>query len=390
MLRFSFRGRRLVALPAVALALVIGASPVLGLSFGSVQTIATAGWFSGPQSMVAVGDTVHMAYSENGLIRYRRSPDGGSSWQDARQLTYFRLNSNASTARVAASGQRVLVLWTRSKADGSRSLYIKRSNDGGDTWSSNVRLVKFQTGTLLTDGTVAITGLRAVVAWTDGATGGIDIRRSTDGGVTWTGPTTLGVTSHHVYAGGPFHSQVTAAAADGRIFVAFIPAENAAGHGVGIRMRRTTDGGETWGGAPYIDDFVLDSAYPMSLSASGPRLVIAYRYDDGRILVSSSADRARTWSQGYATSEATAGYFGAAIDGQHVRLVYSTTHDAGLLYRTSGDGGHSWRLPHQASTLTMDVAQVGVALGSGGTAFAWGEVQSQQAPSGILHTRYGE
>jgi Neuraminidase (sialidase) len=89
---------------------------------------------------VAVNDSVvHVVFYDETTkdIYYRRSDDNGTSWGPIQRLTnaagYSRYPS------ITVSGLNVHITWEDTR-DGNFEIYYKRSTDGGNTWEPDVRL----------------------------------------------------------------------------------------------------------------------------------------------------------------------------------------------------------------------------------------------------------
>ncbi|MBE0648637.1 MAG: exo-alpha-sialidase [Bacteroidales bacterium] len=114
---------------------------------------------------VAVSDSeVHVVYYDWAWneIFYIHSTDGGATWQSAQQLT--NATGFSKYPSIAVSGSFVHVTWEDTR-DGNFEIYYKRSTDGGVTWEPDVRLTNAMYNSLLTS--VAVSDSVVHVVWTD-------------------------------------------------------------------------------------------------------------------------------------------------------------------------------------------------------------------------------
>jgi hypothetical protein len=103
-------------------------------------------WTSGISSSPAIaadsGGAIHVVWFDDtpGLekIYYRRSPDGGASWDTVKRLAWTSGESSYPAIAVD-SGDAIHVAW-HDDAPGNQEIYYKKSTDGGTTWSSALRL----------------------------------------------------------------------------------------------------------------------------------------------------------------------------------------------------------------------------------------------------------
>jgi photosystem II stability/assembly factor-like uncharacterized protein len=122
------------------------------------------------------------------IIAFALFPVQTTVWSESKDLTEG--NFNQSKPRVAVSRNTVHVVWESHKyASGSESsILYRRSTDGGNTWDPAVRLADKSANKR--DPDIAAFGDSVHVVWEDqrdSATTGSDIylRSSDDGGATW-------------------------------------------------------------------------------------------------------------------------------------------------------------------------------------------------------------
>jgi hypothetical protein len=103
-------------------------------------------------------------------IYYRRSLDGGASFEPTQRLTFA--SGFSQRPSLAVAGRTVHVAWFDER-DGDVEVYAKRSDDGGVTWGPDLRL-SFARGVSQLP-SVAVGGGVSHVVWSDDRTGNEEI-----------------------------------------------------------------------------------------------------------------------------------------------------------------------------------------------------------------------
>ena len=125
-------------------------------------------------SLFVAGAEVHVVWYDerdgNREIYYKRSTDAGVSWGVDTRLTIDPAPSNNPS--VSVSGLIVHLVW-HDERDGNKEIYYKRSTDGGLTWDADTRL----TNAAGTSGrpAVSISGQAVHVAWYDDRDGNSEV-----------------------------------------------------------------------------------------------------------------------------------------------------------------------------------------------------------------------
>jgi hypothetical protein len=130
---------------------------------------------------IAVNDDyVHVVWRDGlaSMIQYRRSTDGGQTWDPIQTLTS---GAYAVQPRVAVSGQYVHVVW---RGSGNAILY-RRSIDNGANFQAMVNLSGAHPGT---DPDVAADGSNGYVVWIKDSPKDVYYARSSNNGSSWTAP----------------------------------------------------------------------------------------------------------------------------------------------------------------------------------------------------------
>jgi hypothetical protein len=137
-------------------------------------------------SISVSGAVVHVAWEDrrdgNYEIYYKRSSNGGVSWGADTRLTDNYSFSYLSGMSV--SGQSVNIVWQDDR-DGNYEIYYKRSTDGGSTWETDTRLTNDAANSYIPS--VSASGSDVHIVWRDQRDGNDEIyyNHSTDGGSTW-------------------------------------------------------------------------------------------------------------------------------------------------------------------------------------------------------------
>lgn len=206
--RVKIRKFFLFTLLFIGLFLLLGRTEIArALSFEPVQNIsATLGSSLFPQIAVN-GSNIFVAWEEGNVdqpdrfcsqcdILFRRSTDGGVTWDPPLDQPAVNLSANTATSlypRVAASGNIVLVFWADfgDPVEGPIAFHYRRSTDGGMTFSP-IQSLHSQINAFGSP-KVIFNGSQVHVVWAEGGLAGdaVFYSRSTDVGVTFESPRIL-------------------------------------------------------------------------------------------------------------------------------------------------------------------------------------------------------
>jgi ribosomal protein L31 len=160
-----------------------------GETWGSVKRLT---WNKDASSYPAIAvdssNTIHTIWHDytpgNWEIYYKRSTDGGVSWGKIRRLTWSS-NESCRPAIAIDSSDNIHAVWYDASV-GDDKIYYKRSTNGGVTWDSTKRLTwnaaNSNTPAIAVDSSNGIH-----LSWIDYTPGNAEIfyKRSTNNGVTW-------------------------------------------------------------------------------------------------------------------------------------------------------------------------------------------------------------
>jgi hypothetical protein len=215
------------------------------------------------------GSNVHVTWHDfrdgNYGIYYKRSQDGGTTWGPDNRLT--DPPAQAQYASIAVSGSNVHVTWQDNRDGGNYEVYYKRSTDGGTTWGPDIRFTD-QPATASIHPSVAVSSSDIHVVWQDypAANNEIYYKRSQDGGTTW------GSNIRLIYdPAGSIAPSIAASGLD--IHVAYI--DNRDGDQE-IYYIHSPDGGTTWGPDTRLTNSYGRSLSP-HIAASGSRIHVVWR-----------------------------------------------------------------------------------------------------------------
>jgi hypothetical protein len=211
-------------------------------------------------SVSVTGTTVHVVWQDNrdgnAEIYYKRSTDGGVNWEADTRLT--NANGNSWYPCCAVSGQAVNIVWQEER-DGNREIYFKRSTDGGISWNADTRMTNDPSNSW--NPSIGISGQAVHIVWSDERDGNgseVYYKRSTDGGTTWGTDTRL--------TNAPYGSNYSSVSVSGQ--VVHIVWEDGRDFNVDIYYKRSTDGGVSWGADTRLTYDPSLSYYP-SVAVSG-------------------------------------------------------------------------------------------------------------------------
>lgn len=244
-------------------------------------------------------------------ILISRSTNDGASWTAPRPLDRNADvdSEDDSFARAAVGATSWVVIWHSEGGlkGAGRGIVLSRSTDEGETWTEPEALTAIPADGWVRDNAPQVSTDGAggwLVVWysyddldgTIGMDGDILVSRSTDGGVSWSGPEALNANAS-TDSGDDYHPQVTSGG-DGRwmaIWYSYDDLDGTIGFDRDILVARSRDGGATW-------------TTPEALSAHG-------KNDHGDDLYPQlTTDGAGSWIAVWASTDSLGGLIGQDSD----------------------------------------------------------------------------
>ncbi|MGB9720620.1 MAG: hypothetical protein ACPL28_03955 [bacterium] len=163
-----------------------------GTHWESDQRLTVHPGSSGPPSIAASDHMVYVVWYDlrdgNPEIYFKRSTNNGATWGPDTRLTSDGANSYLPT--IGANSLSVHIAWFDNR-DGDWEIYYKRSTDGGNTWNDDTRLTSSIGESY--HPSIAVSGERIHLVWYDQRDGNYEIyyKKSFDNGTNWTADTGL-------------------------------------------------------------------------------------------------------------------------------------------------------------------------------------------------------
>jgi hypothetical protein len=313
--------------------------------------------------IAAVGDTIHIVWWQRVSLRtpheevfYARSTDGGKTWSDSIALSDVD-DSISTSPHIVAYDNYAHVFWANYGTGADRIIYYRRSTDAGDSWLPKQVIKKSVFG--ISPGgqrTTAKDGiLYLTYSWGDEYGADMRLRRSTDHGETWE--------EENIMDSVCMLAPRDLASNSGGLHMV---GQGSYGEAYEIFYYRSTDFGETWTSCvpiSHLDD--IHSQWP-AISADDSGGVYAtwfdYKYSPygwtGDIFLRRSTDNGETWEPIISLTDDPRG-IGSDVcaDSFGVHVVWhdqrhSDSSNSEIYYRKSSDGGVSW-LPEERLTAAL-------------------------------------
>jgi hypothetical protein len=311
-----------------------------GATWGEATRLSETPDTSASSAIATDGRYLHVVWSDFGdddysEVYYRRSSDGGTTWDTTRRLT--NASGLSSLPAITASGGNVHVVWSDQR-DSAYEIYHVGSTDDGTTWGVEQRLTNAE-GTSYNHGVTA-TGTIVNVIWNDtrdtsGFFAEVYQKRSTDGGVSWSedirltwSPTTA-VLPSSTLSGSVLH---------------LVYSDNRSG-AQDLYYRRSSDLGATWEPERRLTEDPGASGWA-SIGANGDIVYVVWvdnRLGPNELFFKRSLDGGTTWEEDarLVTSSINAERPSVALSGDLVHAIWTDSHSGNteIYYKRNIEGG---------------------------------------------------
>ena len=235
--------------------------------------------------VVAVGRTLHSVWADAGLfgapgrgVGYRRSLDGGTTWEPLRQVDLHSPKGHAEWPRVAADGDVVAITWSETTSKsvpdaGNRQIWATVSTDAGRSFGTPFRVDTDRADSETP--TIEVKGDDIWIAWGD-LDRDVYIATSHDRGASFE------LDQLEDGWGGPIEHDGLAVDGD-TVAVTWMRDEGERNKDIDVRVSR--DGGDTWGPTVAVADtanYVWDW-YPVA-AVTGDSVHVSWSQDERRMV----------------------------------------------------------------------------------------------------------
>jgi hypothetical protein len=339
---------------ATVLALVASAT-ALAVTWSSPVAVTTSGHgFALPEAVVVTGtQKVHVFYTDyvtTYKAYYRQSTNGGATWAAPVRLSHSTAYG-AEASAINRYGNTLDVVWWEWDASNNYRIWYRQSLDAGTNWSTPLALTPSVGDAGKAD--IARAGDRVTFAYTDGASGKVYVRISTNGGVSFGARVAIGTTTNQPYLPATSHEGFASDGdSAGTITLVWDSSSTT------IKMRRSTDGGATWSTTVTLETHSYGRS--ITLTTASAKIIIGYVFSTAsgsRATQRHSSDEGLHWTAAAYVGGAPSGwpifaYGGGILRAAYERCTTSNCSSSATFYRTSGDFGTTWSGESKVSAST--------------------------------------
>jgi len=265
------------------------------VTWGPTQQISNTPFSAFVPRLAVVGDTVHVVYDARDVY-YRRSTNGGTTWDAAVIIVPDDSVSGMGKRAIAASGNDLYFVWGNTNPSGAiTSVKVRRSTDGGGTWLEPQVIIRNETASMFSGPIVATHGDHVYVRVGGYVSGWRQyfLIRSTDRGVTWDSVRQITFVPRFHNLGDIYATEAS---------VHLVAQTNTPGFQITHMV--STDRGETWSDEQVLSDSDQIQRWEPNVAADEAGNVYVSWQDakygtvggfDGALLLRRSSDNGVTW-----------------------------------------------------------------------------------------------
>lgn len=333
------------------------------------------------------GDYVHAIWTEKSWnlwqTAYKRSTDGGVTWQQKIDLCAPSTPYMGQYPSIAAAGSEVHVVW-HDERDGNQVVYHRGSSDNGATWGVEQPLTSESVSSRYP--AVAVSGRHVYAAWAEVNVSGESIyfRFSSDGGATWQGETAIAERNNSVSS--------AIAVSGSTVHIVWYDQRNTY---YDVYYRRSTDDGSTWEEERRMTESPANSN-GISIDTDGEDVHLVWHDMEGgswNVHYMNSRNGGVTWgtNQWITNTSAMSYNPNVAVSGQRVHIAWvDLGKGRDILYTSSSDAGDSWRTVDALTTATSKAYSPKMCISGDIVHVLWTDahksVQYRRNPTGNLLT----
>jgi len=323
--------------------------------------------------IAASGDTVHVVWYQWGEVLYKRSIDGGMTWEDTALISQFD-EINSKGPDVAVWNQNVYVVWEyHCSISQDCGIYFRKSSDGGENWLPIQPLALAGPDYYeCYDPPICAKDSLVLVAFAKNidSDGSLRFKKSTDSGDTWG---TEIVISETPPAGYPPKLVLNGSGL-------YIVHE----YGLRVYCNVSTDWGDSWSNDIFISDMESSIAQWPSIEAdenSGIYITwFDYRYSPyawtGDIFLRRSTNNGETWDSIMVLTDNHLCIESDVCGDKHsVHVVWHDERHGGgnieIYHRRSTDSGFSWEEEDRLTEAPYESIDPRVTIDKGKVYMTW-------------------
>lgn len=286
-------------------------------------------------------------------VHAANSQDQGETWSSPATIPGSATIAGIPRLTGSANGTAYAAVWPHQDSSGDRTVYASNSTDGGQSWSTPTTVVPAQQTVINMRSAASSDGSTVTATWTHRVNNRnrVQVATSQDGGTTWGNPTSF---NEPVFASNAVSAANIVVSDDGTQ-QAIVWLNRNADHRV--RVAYSQDSGATWNTSTSLvttPDTIFQPV--ITGSSDGNALAIAWTQQsvangDRQAYSATSSDAGVTWSSPVAIS--AAGLTAAAVelvlsdDGTNAQAIWinSGFPTSDIATSQSTDGGQTWATP---------------------------------------------